>query len=190
MTEQELWQLFRNGDKDAFGKIFSCHYKELYKYGRKLNISPEVLDDCIQDLFLELWQRKSKLPEVQSVKGYLFKSLKFSLIKSTRNQLKFEDVDTEINHHVEFSYERMLIEEQQQQEDHQKLLEGINLLPPRQQEALYLKYMNELAYEEISEMMGISKQAAINLIYKSVKSLREFLHTQSVIFYMVMTSFL
>jgi len=185
MTEQELWQLFRNGDKDAFGEIFSSNYKALYQYGRKLNMNPLLLDDSIQDLFLDLWQRKSNLPEIQSVKGYLFKSLKFKLLKSTRNAIKLEEIDPESISYAEFSHESMLIEEQQQKEEDQKLLQGINYLPPRQQEALFLKYRSQLEYEEISEMMGISRQAVINLIYKSVKFLREYLHTHSVILFML-----
>lgn len=178
MNEQHLWELFRKGDKNAFGEIFSFYYKDLYRYGRKLNTSQPVLDDCIQDLFLDLWQRKTQLPEVQSVKGYLFRSLKFKLLKSIRTTAVLEDINADITGHFEFSYETLLIEEQQQKEEQQKLISGIRRLSQRQQEALYLKYFSQLEYEEISEMMGISKQAVINLVYKAVRLLREYLSGQ------------
>lgn len=175
MNEQNLWISFRKGDKIAFGKIFTLYYKDLYRYGRKLDINPSALDDNIQDLFLDLWQRKTQLPEVISVKGYLFKSLKFKLLKSIRNNVPIDQINVDAEDYFEFSYESNLIIEQQKNEDFQKLLDGIQQLPPRQQEALYLKYNSQLDYEEISEMMGISKQAVINLIYKSVRFLREHL---------------
>jgi DNA-directed RNA polymerase specialized sigma24 family protein len=55
------------------------------------------------------------------------------------------------------------------------LLQQIKLLSPRQQEALYLRYYSKLNYQEISKIMEISSQAATNLVFKSVKLLKEHL---------------
>ena len=49
----------------------------------------------------------------------------------------------------------------------------ISKLPPRQQEALYLRYYAQLSYEEISLIMAISIQSVTNLVFKSVRALRE-----------------
>src|SRR5690606_17048464 len=82
----------------------------------------------------------------------------------------FEEKDDEI---PEFSYEATLIAEQTQSDRKKRLLLCVQQLTKRQQEALYLLFYGQMSYEEIGEVMSISYQAAVNLIYKSVKFLRE-----------------
>ena len=78
-----LWESFRKGDKEAFAALFREHYKPLYRFGNKFTNDTELLEDCIQELFVELWQAKSQAP-VLSVKAYLLKSLKYKLLKAFR----------------------------------------------------------------------------------------------------------
>jgi DNA-directed RNA polymerase specialized sigma subunit, sigma24 homolog len=53
--------------------------------------------------------------------------------------------------------------------------------PPRQKEIIYLKYYMNLSYEEVSEVMNINYQAARNLVYQSIKVLKNVLTLQLVV---------
>jgi DNA-directed RNA polymerase specialized sigma24 family protein len=53
------------------------------------------------------------------------------------------------------------------------LLEEINRLPKRQHEAIFLRFYEELSYEDIAAIMNLNYQGARNIIYKSVKALRK-----------------
>lgn len=175
MNELHVWESFRKGNRQALGDLFTYVYKDLYRYGLKITSNTDLLDDSIQDLFLELWQRRENLPEISSVNGYLFMALKFKVLKVINRQPKAEDI-LEVDQYVfELSPESLLIEHQQTVDTHSKLANAIKQLPQRQQEALYLKYFSQLDYEAISEVMGISKQAVINLNYKSMRFLRDYL---------------
>ncbi len=78
-----LWESFRKGDKEAFAALFREHYATLFRFGSKFSTDTELLEDAIQELFIELWQAKSRAP-VLSVKAYLLKSLKYKLLKAFR----------------------------------------------------------------------------------------------------------
>src|SRR5579883_3159576 len=78
-----LWESFRDGDRDAFAMLFRSHYDQLFRYGRKFTIDENLLEDSIQELFIELWQAKTRTPVV-SVRAYLLKSLKYKLLKAYR----------------------------------------------------------------------------------------------------------
>ncbi len=80
-----LWESFRKGDKDAFAALFRQHYETLFRYGNRMTADTEILEDSIQELFIELWQAKSGAP-VLSVKAYLLKSLKYKLLKVFRQR--------------------------------------------------------------------------------------------------------
>lgn len=57
------------------------------------------------------------------------------------------------------------------------MLQALAQLSNRQKEIIYLKFYQELNYDEVSEIMNINYQAARNLLYQSIKSLKKLLTT-------------
>ena len=53
-----VWMRFKEGDLNAFQEIYDGFLPNLHAYGAKLAPGFELLDDCIQELFLELYGRK------------------------------------------------------------------------------------------------------------------------------------
>jgi RNA polymerase sigma factor (sigma-70 family) len=54
-------------------------------------------------------------------------------------------------------------------------VQALAQLSNRQKEIIYLKFYQELNYEEVSEIMNINYQAARNLLYQSIKSIKKLL---------------
>lgn len=173
MTEALLWQNFKGGSKAAFEGIFTLYHKDLYHYGRKMTKNGPLLDDIIQELFLELWQSKEQLADVISIKGYLFRALKFKLFREIKREGRLPLLADDWEEQSVISYEATLVEEQTEFELKQRLTAHIDGLTKRQREALYLRFNSQLSYDEIAAVMDISYQGAVNIVYKSIKFLRE-----------------
>jgi RNA polymerase sigma factor (sigma-70 family) len=171
-----LWESFRKGDKEAFATLFREHYEILFRFGSKFTTDTELLEDCIQELFIELWQAKSRAP-VLSVKAYLLKSLKYKLLKTFRQKGKTVPLADNGDVAFEWSHETLLILQQENAEKKQKVLDALGRLSNRQKEIIYLKYYQNLSYEEVSEIMNINYQVARNLLYQAIKSLKNMLGT-------------
>ncbi len=174
MEETIVWNTFVKGDRASFETLFNRCYKSLFQYGYKLIRDPQLVDDCIQDLFFELWTGREGLPEVvDSVKGYLFKALRYKLHRAIRKDSRYNTLDEAA--HVEWvtSHESLMIAEERDDALRKRLHHFLDQLSPRQREAVELRFNNQMSYEEISNVMSISYQAAVNLIYKSIKYLRE-----------------
>jgi len=169
-----LWTSLKKGDRDALGKLFSVYYPLLIKYGRKLCDDHELLEDCIQDLFADIWQSKAG-SEVGSVKAYLFKALKYKVFKKQRNRLFKDTTELPDEMTFEISQETFLVEEQENKERVRKVIEALNQLPNRQREVIYLKIFHELSYEEVSDIMNINYQVCRNLMSQAIKTLRKIL---------------
>jgi RNA polymerase sigma factor (sigma-70 family) len=172
-ADAKLWRDFQQGDKQAFEAIFLRYHQELFQYGSKMTRNHQLLDDSIQELFLELWQSRKTLAAVVSIKAYLFRAIKFKLVRAIKKQLRETSLTEDDPELLEFSYEATLIAEQTAIALKQQLLNIIRQLTPRQQEIIYLRYYSHMSYEEIGVIMGISYQAAVNLISKSIKFMRE-----------------
>jgi RNA polymerase sigma factor (sigma-70 family) len=169
----QLWESFKNGDKESFRLLFRKFYPPLYQYGHKITPDKELLEDCIQDLFAELWVSPSKTPVV-SVKAYLLKSLQYKLLKGLhkRSKIRLNSGDPEMAT-FQISHDNLLIIKEDQQASGTKVKAAIAQLSRRQQEIIYLRFFQNLSYEEISDIMNINYQVARNLLYQSIKALRK-----------------
>ena len=77
------WELLIEGDREAFISIYETHYQDLFTYGFSISGDKELTKDCIQDLFLEMWNIRSQLTgEVTNVKSYLFTWLRRKITKT------------------------------------------------------------------------------------------------------------
>jgi RNA polymerase sigma factor (sigma-70 family) len=175
--DMELWSSAIAGDRDAFGLLFKRHYNLLYQYGIKVCPSSEVVEDSIQELFVELWQRKPT-QEITSIKAYFLQALKFKLYKTFRRQRVVINIEGHRTETFELSHETFLINEKDDEERAKQVLEAINKLPARQKEIIYLKIYKGLSYEEISVVMQLNYQVVRNLLCQSLKTFRKLVHPE------------
>ncbi len=168
----ELWEAYKKGDSNAFSALFRNHYTPLFRFGNKFTQDHEILEDCIQELFLELWQNKAQT-SVQSVKAYLFKSLKYKLYRAIGKKSGAVTLDISDEMSFELSYEAWLISDEESRERALQLTRAFAQLSNRQKEIIYLKFYQELSYEEVSDVMNINYQVARNLVYQAIRALKK-----------------
>ncbi|WP_162417183.1 RNA polymerase sigma factor [Cyclobacterium roseum] len=173
LKEAELWQLVANGDQKAFDYVYLSTAKDLYKYGFRFTLDKEMIKDVLQDVYIHIWESRKILSIHKSIKFYLFSAFRRELIKRVNSACKFETID---DYHSKISWEQsfqeILEENQISLDSGHKLSRAIDALPLRQKEAIYLRYLQELTYDEISELMGVQIPSIYNLIFKGIKSLK------------------
>lgn len=175
MDDLILWRAFRSGDEKALITIFDRFTKPLYNYGYKIVGESELVKDCIQELFIEIWQNRARLGDTDSIKFYLFKSLRRKLVRSkTKSQSWiFNSLSIDYNNEVSPSHEFVLITEQISLEKKEKLMMMLHKLTKRQHEAIFLRYFEELNCEQIAAVMELSKQAVYNLLHHALDQLKK-----------------
>jgi RNA polymerase sigma factor (sigma-70 family) len=78
---------------------------------------------------------------------------------------------------VVFSHEDFLIGEQNTLEWKNKLVQALNSLSPRQREAIYLRFFDNLTYEQIAQVMSLTVPTLYDLLSKAVKKLKAFFNS-------------
>ncbi|WP_162633203.1 RNA polymerase sigma factor [Echinicola strongylocentroti] len=173
LNDKQLWKLISADDRKAFGYSFNLYSKDLFRYGQKFTTARQVVEDVIQDVFLDLWNKRKTTSIDQSIKFYLFTAFRREIIRKLSRLRVQEPMDYFASGHMmEDSYLEGVIAQQGEIESNQKLYRAIRNLSERQREAVYLRYFANLTYKEISGMMGISVEALYNLIFKSIKVLK------------------
>lgn len=175
MDDLMLWKAFRSGDEKALITIFDRFTKPMYNYGYKIVGESELVKDGIQELFIEIWQNRARLGDTDSIKFYLFKSLRRKLIrlKSKSENRLFGSLSIDYNKEVSPSHEFVLITEQMSLERKEKVMLMLDKLTKRQHEAIFLRYFDELNCDQIAAVMELSKQAVYNLIHHALDQLKK-----------------
>ncbi|HEV7350602.1 sigma-70 family RNA polymerase sigma factor [Telluribacter sp.] len=179
LTDEALWNLYRQGNEAALAVVYERYVKRLYAYGRKFGAEAGLVKDCIQDLFAELLSKPQAVSQTPSVQNYLLKALRRKLLAKSRKSLSghvFLSADPdEYLFELIPSPEQELIIAQTAQEDCRRVQEAIGKLTKRQQEIIYLKFYHDLDNHSIAEVMSLTYQAVCNLVSKAVKAIRKVL---------------
>jgi RNA polymerase sigma factor (sigma-70 family) len=174
--DKAIWASFKSGNKNAFTFIFNTYIKILYAYGEKITRDKALVQDCIQDLFIELWRRRTALSETDSIRFYLVKSLRRTIVRKLTGNSKFiqaSAMSDDFVFGVEFSHEEKVISEQLSDEQLKLLSTALQNLSSRQREAVYLKFYQKLSSQEIADTLEIDINSLYNLISKSIEALRK-----------------
>jgi RNA polymerase sigma factor (sigma-70 family) len=172
---QLLWKSFLEGNKEAIGTIFLLVHDDLYRYGLKLSGNRTLVEDSIQDLFLQLWKNRQNLKPVDNLKPYLFKSFRNHMIDNLelRNPVMHIESDFEHPFEVTYSHEDFIIGQQVSEENLLKITDALNDLSSRQREAIYLRYFEELDFDTIAIVMDMNIQSVRNTLHRGLQSLRD-----------------
>jgi len=180
-----LWNDFIKGNEDAFRLIYNSHVQSLFKYGCNFTQDEALVKDCIHDVFIDLSRYRSGLNTTNNIKLYLYKSLKRKIIRSLSKSGIFGTLDTDnLPFQYAFSIEDEVIDNEYEQRRYQQLDKAMLTLSPRQKEAIYLKYVSELSYEELSNVMKLNYQSARNLVCRGLEKLRDSYPRSLFLFYM------
>lgn len=175
MDEGKLWKDFKTGSEEAFTTIYQRYVFELYHYGERITGNHEIIEESVQDLFIDLWKNKTNLADVDQIKYYLFKGLRRQIVRKLQQERKYplHNIPEEYDFEIRLSPEAAYIKDQNYNHRQEILKKNINALTPRQKEAITLKFYDGLSYQEVSEIMNMSTKATYNLIYRAIDVLKE-----------------
>ncbi len=181
MSDQQIWYDFRNGCKIAFAQLYQLYAKDMFQFGFKLCSDTDVIKESIQELFIELWNNRQKLGEVEHIKSYLLKSFKYKLIRTIKNNKNIVSLQINNKELKQESIESLIIKEEINQSRTYLVRKSISLLPDRQIEALHLKYYQKLSNQQIAELMQIKVQSVANILQRAIYALRKKVEKKNVI---------
>ncbi|WP_165155289.1 RNA polymerase sigma-70 factor [Parabacteroides sp. ZJ-118] len=178
-NKASLVERIRKGDRIAFNELYRQYYLSLRSYA-ELFLDEEESEDVVQDVFLNVWLRKERLDDSQSLQGYLLRSV----YNSSLNVLKKKGRSNDYQSMYELEIEEIgykyydpdandVIRKLYNQDLRAEINAAINSLPARCREVFTLSYLHDMPSKEISLQLGISLSTVNNHIYSALKLLRE-----------------
>ncbi|GAB3899028.1 RNA polymerase sigma-70 factor [Larkinella knui] len=158
------------GDQAAFAELYKYYRTPALKFCITLLKDEEEAENMIHEVFIKIWDRRSQINPALNFTSYLFTCLRnmaFDHLKKVEknNQLKQQYL------------EKMTALRDEELEDKemkfQILYRAVNLLSEKRKQILFLNIEEGKSYQEIAEMLMISKNTVKNQLVKAKQFLRE-----------------
>ena len=179
-----VWEACKGGDKNAYSEIYRLYYPRLYNYGCKFTADAALIEDSIQEIFVLFWLNREKLAAIRELRSYLFVSFRHYLLRLLSQHKKFQSEVTDADDYVfelELSAEQQRVATEVRDEQLTALRLAMDRLTPRQKEAIFFRFYENMSYEEIADILHISVKATYKLVARAITVLREAYQTSPLI---------
>lgn len=173
-NELDWWHLFRLGDEAAFKLLFEHYSPLLFNYGYKFTQEEGLIEDSIQEFFLKIWYNRDSINDTASVKNYLYKAFRRTLTAHIERSNRKRNIPVEsLPFDIELPHDTKIMRRERLEEIKTQLEEALLKMTARQREVIHLRFFEELSYEEIADIMGLSVKDLYKLFYRAMDSLRK-----------------
>jgi len=170
-TDKELIALLKNNNHDAFKEIYNRYNGLLFVYAYKRLQVEEEAKDVIQEVFIGLWENRSKFILKTYLSGFLYKSVLNRILniwkhkRIIRHHLLSQPLEIDVDS-VETDF---LIREK----DIIALVEKeITAMPPRMREIYELKYKQYMSVKQIANDLNISENTVATQLQRASAQLK------------------
>ena len=171
-NEEELIRRMKRGDYNAFCRIYDLYDKCLYAYSLKYIKKAEDAEEIVQDVFVNLWNRRDTIRQEQTLRALLFIMAKHLLINAYRAQVNQPVYEDYLNYQDWLS-----VEDTRYRMEYSDFLKkfdsALATLVPTQQKVVRLSRLQQWSNKEIAQHLQLSEQTVKNQLSLGMKKLRE-----------------
>ncbi len=168
--QEQILILLKQNNQKGIEYLFNDYFEMLCLRSIRVVKKREVAEDLVQDLFLEIWNKRETLNITSSIKSYLFRSIVNRSLNWLRaNKQIFDEVDEGVTNR---SDDYNITHTMQKNELEDYITSCIDELPEKCRLVFILSRFEELSYKEIASKLEISVKTVENQISKALKLLR------------------
>ena len=165
----ELMDRIRSGDESALKLIYNKYWDQLFFSAFNVLHDQHVCEDIIQEIFINLWNKREIIEIRVSLKSYLFASTRYEVYRQVRFSSVREDIFENISERMQSPSEYGNIE-------HRELLSQISSIVNNLSEKCKVVYKlsreEQLSHKEIASQLDISTKTVENHLNKALRQLR------------------
>ncbi|MDP4188941.1 MAG: RNA polymerase sigma-70 factor [Bacteroidota bacterium] len=165
-----LIALIAQGDSDAFRKFYNRYFQKVFQFSRYFIKSEDLIQEIVSDVFLNLWNNRKKLPEIENLDSYLYtitKNKTFDYLDKISRKPEFvRDLPLGILTQESNPEEILLTEELEQ-----TINSAIDELPEQCKLIFLMSREEGLKYKDIAQILSISEKTVNAQIVTAIKKL-------------------
>jgi RNA polymerase sigma factor (sigma-70 family) len=167
------WNHLKNGDSQALGFLYDKYIDKLFNAASYFTDNRELAKDSVQEVFIEIWNYRHTISDIQYSQSYLIKVLRSIILKKLKKENSSQHYPLQESFvSPEQNIESILISRDADKEKKNRLKRAFTKLSARQKQVLELHFNEGLSYEQIAEKLSINYQSVNNLAFRTILRLR------------------
>ncbi len=161
----------KNGDEEAFGKIYNLFLTKIYRYTYFSVRNRELAEDITQEAFLKCWGALSSFSAKKgSFSSFLFAIARNLIVDYSR---KKKQISLEVVKDYQLLDTKNVDEDIIREEENKILAKALSKLEEKEKNILVLRYFEDLSFADIGRIVGKKEatvRVALHRILKFVKT--------------------
>lgn len=184
MTDQELVLQITNGNEKAFRLLVENHQKMVFHTCLGLVQDRDDAEDLAQEIFVELFHSLHKFRGESKLSTWIYRiavNRSLNFIRDNKRRRFFQSIGLSSPEEGKYdladdSWSARPDHEVENDQRRSNLYKAINSLPERQRVAFTLSKLEDLSYQDIAEIMGLSLSSVESLIHRAKLGLQKKLY--------------
>lgn len=182
MDEELVWiQDVLSGDKQAYAHIINKYKNLLYATILRMTQNQQDAQDLVQEVFIKVYNQLDKYDKKGEFSSWLYRvAINHCMDEFRKKRYKMKQVELNGETMVNTRHPEVIYFKKEQSRQLERL---IQTLPEDERLIILLRYVNELSYNEISELVGVPLSMVRNKIHRAKKKMRNTLKDEGGTFY-------
>jgi RNA polymerase sigma-70 factor (family 1) len=180
-TDEELFvKISTESDHSAFKELFDKYWQSLYALATRKTGEEHSAMDIVQDLFVDLWNRREAIEIKSSFKGYILSTLQYKVFsyyktkgiskKLIKDFQEFSQAYAKTDH---FDFTEIKDMEIRDEAMHLLIEETIEAMPGKMREIFKLSRSGNYSVSQLAERLNLSQQTIKNQVSNALSRLKE-----------------
>ncbi|TYR34125.1 RNA polymerase sigma-70 factor [Sphingobacterium phlebotomi] len=185
LEDKVLLSFVQKGRTEAFRELYERYWENLYAHASAMASCEDTAKDIVQELFLELWDKKENLDIQISLKAYLYRIVRNKVLNTYAQHKIHEKYMISLAQYGEVGENRTdyLLRENLVQE---RIDEEISALPLKMRQIFEMSRNGNKTHKEIAEELNISDKTVKKQVNNALKILKSRL--AYVFYYLLLTT--
>lgn len=158
-------------NQQQFELLFKSHFSYLCNFARQFVHDEDTAQDICQKVFIRLWEKREEMDPKQSIKSYLFTSVKNRCLNFIRDNKKYRSQVLDLDcGDLEFSQEDT--DAFAEEELKKRIEQALKSLPEKCRLVFEMSRYQNKKYKEIAEELDIAQKTVEAHMSKAMKTLR------------------
>lgn len=156
--------------ESRFRSAFDAHYDAVVRYCLR-RIGTSEVNDVVSDVFAIAWRKVDAMPDGDAALPWLYSVARNEIRNRYRAAARFRRLTTKVGARVighDPGPEPIVVS----RAEYAELMEALDTLRPEDREVLLLKTQEELDYEQIGLVIGVTPEAARKRVTRALQKLR------------------
>jgi RNA polymerase sigma factor, sigma-70 family len=162
-----------DGNEDLLAFMYRTYADNLYAYGLSFHSDIGIIEDAIHDVFIDVYTNEKRLEGISNLQHYLRAAFRHRILFLLQGNKRYVKNLNDISDlFAEKNSQEVWIENEEENDKKRLVNRLLSGLTRHQREAVHLRFIEGLSYDEISEIMQINYQSVKTLVHRAVSRLR------------------